>query len=150
MKRIANLLIMIGKALSGTAPEPAVLMPAGYITVVEASSILLDVIESLDDDTAGLYLPDQAIKTYNKSEVIASNELREVSAITYIKEEHDCDDFAALLYGLFAGLVWTKIHSLNWFIDEDKTFWWIEPQSGKLSRTLEGYQGKDVRFFIGR
>ena len=156
MKTIAYLLEIIGKFLAGQSAtkkiviEPVALMPAGEISLINASSILLDVIDGLGDDTAEIYLPDNYIKIYCKSEVMASNHLKEVSAITYVAETMDCDDFAALLYGRFAGLVWTNLHAMCWFIDELLTFWWIEPQSGQLSRTLEGWQGSDVRFFLGR
>jgi len=61
-----------------------------------------------------------------------------------------CDDFAAELFGKFAGLIWTNHHAFNWFIDETDTFWYIEPQTKKLSQTIEGWQGNDIRFFLGR
>jgi len=54
------------------------------------------------------------------------------------------------LMNLFAGLVWSEVHALNWFIDESLTFWFIEPQNGKASRTLLDWQGAKIRFFIGK
>ena len=124
--------------------------PARTIDLYVASSLLLDKLEEIGDDKAEIYLPDKEIKIYNKADVESAYSLEEVSSITYIAEEHDCDDFAAKLYGKFAGLVWTNVHALNWFFDEHSTFWWIEPQNKKISRTLEAWQGSEVRFYIGR
>jgi len=126
------------------------LTPCGTIGINEASSILLDKLEEMGDDLAEIYLPDTDIKVYNKSEVIICHELQEVSSIKYVAEVHDCDDFAAMLYGRFSGLVWTNVHALCWFIDQDATFWFIEPQTGKISQSLKDWQGWDIRFFLAR
>ena len=120
------------------------------IGINEASSILLDKLEEMGDDKAGIYLPDKDIKIYKRDDVIKAHELKEVSSITYITEAHDCDDFAAKLYGRFAGLAWTNLHALNWFFDENSEFWWIEPQSKEVSDTIKAWQGSEVRFFIAR
>ena len=130
--------------------EPVKIKSVGIIDINEASSILLDKLAEMNDDKAEIYLPDASIKIYNKDEVISSCELQEVSSIKYIAEEQDCDDFAAELYGKFAGLVWTNVHALNWFYDQDSAFWWIEPQTKKLSQTLEPWQGYEIRFFLAR
>jgi len=61
-----------------------------------------------------------------------------------------CDDFAAELYGKFAGLVWTNVHALSCFISDENIFYFIEPQTGKISQTLEGWQGNDIRFVLMR
>lgn len=124
--------------------------PCGTIDVHEMSSILLDKQDEIDDADVELYIPDTDNKIYNKSEVIKSQALEEVASIKYVAEKQDCDDFAAMLFGKFAGLVWTNVHALNWFVDENHTFWYVEPQTKKLSQTLEGWQGSDIRFFLGR
>lgn len=149
---IGSLFCTIGKALGGCKIEetkPAI-KPVGLIDINLASSILLDKLEAIGDDRAEIYLPDTDIKIYNKDEVARCYELKEVSSIRYIAEEHDCDDFAAELYGKFAGLVWTNIHALNFFFDENATFWWIEPQTREISHILATWQGYEVRFFIAR
>ena len=124
--------------------------PIGTIDINKASSILLDKLEEIGDSDAGIYLPDKGIKIYKKEDVNKAYELEEVSSISYIAEAHDCDDFAAKLFGKFAGLVWTNVHALNWFLDENSNFWWIEPQKRKVSSALEAWQGSEVRFFIAR
>jgi len=147
---IGNFLIKIGLALGGTFEEPLSISPCGLIDLHTASSILLDKLEEIGDDKAEIYLPDTDIKIYRKDDVQNSYELKEVSSIKYVAEEHDCDDFAAELYGEFAGLVWTNLHALNFFISENNEFYFIEPQTGKISKDLEGWQGGDIRFLLAR
>jgi len=125
------------------------LQPAGTIDIHLASSIILDKLEEMGVD-AEIYLPDLSIKVYRKADVTKSQSLHEISAIRFVAESHDCDDFAAKLFGKWAGLVWTNVHALNWFIDENGIFWWIEPQNKKISKTLDAWQGNDIRFLIGR
>ena len=125
-------------------------MPSGFIDLYETSSILLDKLEEMNDPKADLYLADQDCKIYNKEKIKEYLHLDETSEITYVPEKMDCDDFAAIIFGKFAGLVWTTKHALNWFFDENKTLWFIEPQTDKMSKTLKNWQGWDIRFFISR
>jgi len=72
----------------------------------------------------------------------------------YIREKHDCDDFSYRLMGQFSvmpwsqlafGIVWTDKHALNCLIDDDAQFWFVEPQTDKLTRKLEDWQGTKIR-----
>ena len=146
---IRNIACAICKALGGEQPELSI-KPAGTMTAILMSSILLDKMDEIGDDKADIHLPDTNMKVYRKEDVQKSYELQEVSSLKYIPEEQDCDDIAAVLFGKFAGLLWTEVHALNWFIDTKDTLWFVEPQTKKLSRTLEKWQGWNVRFFIGR
>ena len=152
LKLIGQLLYVVGKALGGTigGSKKAEIEPCGLVDINEASSILLDKMEEIGDEKAEIYLPDSNIKIYNKKDVENALALEEIGAIEYVAEKMDCDDFAALAYGKFLGLVWTNLHAMNWFLDEDSEIWWVEPQTGKLSKGLEGWQGDTVRFFLGR
>jgi len=145
---IIKLLLAIAELLRKPQEIP-VIQPCGTIDIHTASSILLDKLDEMGDE-AEIFLPDHEMKIYNKAEVMNSYELKGVSVIKYVLGVHDCDDFAAELFGKFAGLVWTMKHALNWFIDETGTFWYIEPQNKKLSQVLENWQGYDVRFYLGR
>ena len=79
----------------------------------------------------------------------------DVSNMKYIAnpEVFDCDNFAVILYGevmryfysdLAFGILWGEgdtiidgrrlLHAWNFFIDEDKALWWVEPQNDKLYR----------------
>jgi len=137
------------KALGGDTAKPGI-EPSGLLGLNSMSSILLDKLEEMGDDKADIYLPDTHCKVYDKEEVKAFLGLDEIDSIPYVEEEHDCDDFAAELFGEFAGLVWTNLHALNWFVDTDGVFWFIEPQQDKISQVLENWQGYGIRFFIGR
>lgn len=126
------------------------LMPCGTIATGLMYAIIHAKAAEIEDKDYQIYLPDYNNKVYNKTEVIAAHELEKVASIKYITEKHDCDDFAAELFSKFAGLIWTNAHAFNWFIDETDTLWYIEPQTKKLSQTIEGWQGNDIRFFVGR
>ncbi len=124
--------------------------PCGTIDYALVDAIVRAKAEEIQDKDYDVFIPDSANKVYKKSDVIASQELVEVSSMKYVAEDMDCDDFAAKLYGKFAGLIWTNLHAFNWFIDETDTLWYIEPQTKKLSQVIDGWQGEDIRFFIGR
>ena len=130
--------------------NPPKLLPCGTIDYALVDAIVRAKVAEIEDKDYEVYIPDSANKVYNKADVIASQELEEVAAIQYVAETMDCDDFAAMLYGKFAGLIWTNAHAFNWFIDEIDTLWYIEPQTKKLSQTIEGWQGSDIRYFLGR
>jgi len=136
-----------GGCLEPFAPQ---LEWTGTIDLHEASSIVLDKMDELGATHAPLFLPDMAIKVYRVADVKNFLALDETNKITYIPEIKNCDDFAAQLFGLFAGLVWTNAHALNWFIDTDKKFWFIEPQTDKMASSLEGWQGSSFSMFVGR
>jgi len=147
---VGQLFCSLGKLFGGCTENMNVIQPVKKIDKFTASSILLDKLDEMHDTEAAIYLPDENVKVYNKDDVAKCHELKEVSILKFVAEDRDCDDFSAKLFGEFAGLVWTNLHALNWFIDEDLTFWWIEPQSGKLSQTLDTWQGNNIRFFVGR
>lgn len=143
-------LSFFSKWLTEKPVEPT-LSPCGTITIDEASSIILDKMEEMLDEQAEIFLPDKNFKVYKKSDVLKSQALKEISTLKYVKETHDCDDFAAKLFGEFASLVWTNTHALNWFIDEKGVFWFVEPQNCVMSELLDvSWQGNDVRFYLGR
>uniref|UniRef100_A0A6M3J0H1 Agglutinin C-terminal domain-containing protein n=1 Tax=viral metagenome TaxID=1070528 RepID=A0A6M3J0H1_9ZZZZ len=148
---IGTFFCSLGKALGGCdCEEPEMIQPCGTIDIHTASSILLDKMEEMDAGNAEIYLPDENFKVYNKDVVKAFLKLDEIDKIPYVTEVHDCDDFSAELFGLFAGLVWTNAHALNFFIDENETLWFVEPQSDEIAPDLEDWQGWRIRFFIGR
>ncbi len=148
---IGSLFCSLGKACGGcTCDEAPDIQPCGTIDIHTASSILLDKMEEMGYEDAEIYLPDANFKIYNKADVKSFLCLDETDKIPYVTETQDCDDFAAEVFGMFAGLVWTNVHGLNWFIDENKTMWFIEPQTDDIAPDLEDWQGCRIRFFIGR
>ena len=131
--------------------EVASLEPAGSIGINQMSSIILDKLDEMGDDKVELYLADNICKVYKKEDVVKFLGLSEIDKIPYVAETHDCDDFAAELYGEGIPLVWTNAHALNWFIEYDKNIlWFVEPQTDTIARNLENWQGWEVRFFLSR
>jgi len=124
--------------------------PAKLIGLNVASSILLDKMEEMGCPGAEIYLPDTLMRVYTKESVIKFLELEETDKIVYQAENKDCDDFAAILYGEFLGLVWTNLHALNFFISNENELYFVEPQTDQISQTLAGWQGDSFRFFLGR
>ena len=114
------------------------------------SSILLDKLEEMGDDKAELYLADKNCKVFKKEDVVKFLDLDETDKIVYVAEEQDCDDFASALYAEGLGLVWTTKHALCFFVDETNILWFVEPQSDKIARDLEDWQGWDCRMFLSR
>ena len=149
---IAKLLCSIAKAFNGCEELQAkpVIQPCGTIDYALVDAIVRAKAAEIDDKDFEIYIPDSANKVYDRAIVLTSLELKEVAAIAYVEQSSDCDDFAAILYGKFAGLIWTNLHAFNWFIDETDTLWYIEPQKKELSQTIEGWGGNDIRFFLGR
>ena len=127
------------------------LKPYGTIPSRLMMSILTAKLAEMGDtnDTPS-YLPDKVCKVFKKSNVVEFLSLDETDKIAYIAEEQDCDDFAAELFGKGVPLLWTNKHALNWFVDEVSKLWFIEPQTDKIAKDLEDWQGWDVRFFLGR
>ncbi len=151
---LGSIFCTIGKALGGcickTEDTSFALVSAGAVDINEMSSILLDKLEEIGDVQAELYLPDSNCKVYRKDDVIKFLGLDETDKITYVAEFQDCDDFAAEVFGLGLGLLWTNVHALCWFVSDDKILWFVEPQTDQISQALDDWQGYQVRFFLGR
>lgn len=73
----------------------------------------------------------------------------------YVPEKYDCDNYSFnlmgqstyFLSGYAVGIVWARTpkgnHALNFFIDQDQNFWYIEPQTNKI------FQNKNFKpYFI--
>jgi len=148
----------IGQALGGCQTEdklPMNLEPIGTIDMNEISSILLDKLEEMGDTEADIHIADYTSRLYRKEDVKAFLELDETDKLAFVAEDRDCDNSAGILYGEFCkqrafpgGIVETVGHRLNWFIDETLTFWFIEPQTDKMSKDLENWQGWGIKFFL--
>jgi hypothetical protein len=140
---------LIRALLGKPEPDREDLKPYGTISSEQMAIIIANKLDEIGSP-ADIYLPDKQCKVYRKQDVMSYSGLTEIASLKYIPETHDCDDFAAKAYGLFAGLVWTNNHAMNFIIDETGTFYFIEPQNKSLSQKLEGAQGTAIRFIIGR
>jgi hypothetical protein len=140
------------RALLGQ-PEPSwvpiTTQPFALISMEQMAVIVASKLNEINSP-ASVLLPDTRLRIYRKSDVMMCHELVEVSSLPYTGENHDCDDFAAELFGKFAGLVWTDVHALNFFVSEDLTFYFIEPQTKKIATKLDNWQGSSISFILGR
>ena len=73
---------------------------AGYITLFNTKKILKGY-----DENAEVFLPDGKMRVFEKDRVQKCQSLEEISSLKFVDTTHDCDDFAAKLFGKFAGLV---------------------------------------------
>jgi hypothetical protein len=92
--------------------------------------------------TNRLFLADNFYYTINVDDVrriIRSNPA--IDAAKYVANDHDCDDFAAAMKGLFSqsklskfafGMALSKTHAFNFFIDENLKIWIVEPQNSAI------------------
>lgn len=153
MKMIGSLFCALGKSLGVCEYK---LVPVGELDLQEMASIILDKLEAIGDtDRAALNFADSNSRLYKEADVVNFLKLVKVDKITFVAEDMDCDNFAGMLYGEFSkqrafpgGIVDTYIHRLNWFINENLVFKFIEPQTRKISETLEGWQGEDIKFIL--
>ncbi len=99
---------------------------------------------------------DRHYKLINKKEIEKFLKSDNVSFNKYKKEIYDCDDFALVLlgriknkfHGASVGLAISKTHAFNFFIDENKKVWIIEPQTDKIinpnSKLKTKYQIREI------
>ena len=156
-----ELLCQISKAMGTKCPKPAVIetiiyrdpvpniTPCGCIDMVEGHDICKRIVEQYGNQ-ADIFMPDVLVKIYKYDDVVNDKNLEFIDMLEYKVESHDCDDFAAEAFGAGYGLAWSNVHALNWFIDENKKFWFIEPQTRKIADKLDTWQGKEIRFLLGR
>jgi len=106
---------------------------------------------------AEIYLSDITYLLCGKKDVKRFLEADETDRRTYVKSHYDCDDFAYRLMGQFSvsgwshlafGIVWTTNHAMNCFVDENMTFWFIEPQNDKLYREIPEGFGSSVSIIV--
>lgn len=72
----------------------------------------------------------------------------------YQKEIYDCDDFSFTFMGLYrliipnfaVGIIWSRTHAYNFFIDENKQVWGIEPQNNTVFKITD--KKEDIQLMI--
>lgn len=91
-----------------------------------------------------VHIRDEEYFLINKKEMEKILQLNYFSKMQWIANSRDCDNFSDVLQGLISSLgyriafgsveVETEqgLHALNFFIDENKVIWYIEPQTNKI------------------
>lgn len=79
--------------------------------------------------------------TINADEVKALLINTRITRQAYVANDHDCDDYAFAMKGFFSqsglskstfGIMMSAKHAYNFFVDDQKQVWILEPQSGVI------------------
>lgn len=115
-------------------------------SITEISDVLIDAFPSTSPDSmvSRVYL-DQEYHVAPFEEYIRFIDADNTDKGLYISEGHDCDDFAAALWGAFQksqwwsklafGMVFVKWeernarHAVNFFVDDEMKVYYVEPQT---------------------
>jgi hypothetical protein len=104
-----------------------------------------------DFPNAAVYVSDDLNHLIYQADMKKLLQLNFVRFRRWIKEDHDCDNFAKELAGIVSSIAGSHAfgivlvntpqgaHALNCFIDEFGRFNYVEPQSSTIFRTKEGY-----------
>lgn len=98
----------------------------------------------LSQMTQNYYISDSYFQTTTKDEALKFSAKSNVWAKKWVAENHDCDNFSFALNGYWSeglysfsfGIAWTQLHAFNFFIDNNKQLWIVEPQTNNYM-TLE-------------
>lgn len=120
-------------------PKPVPIPDPQKITGVELGQILKPY-------CSNLWLSDASFSTISKRSFEAFLRANPVNGRAYLVDAHDCDDYSFELMGDVSswnsagafGIVWGNRasddapHAWNFFVDENKTLWYIEPQNDEI------------------
>lgn len=104
-----------------------------------------------------IYLSDNIYTVADWDDIATMLAYDQTNRYEYIAEKLDCDDFAYMLMGQFSvpgwarlafGIVWTDLHALNCFVDEELKFYFVEPQTDEIIDDLIFVMGNRIRFII--
>lgn len=121
------------------APTPVPIPIAPRITNIELDQILKSF-------CTNQWLSDESYQTINRKSLENFLRINPVSSRKFIVESFDCDEFSFELMGNIQewngagafGIVWgnrasdDEAHAWNFFIDENKKLWYVEPQNDKI------------------
>ena len=91
-----------------------------------------------------VFCSDGSYRIARKRDIVDFMKLNIFKFRKYVPEKYDCDNYSFSLMGMFTnlmsgyaiGIVWVHTtrgnHALNFFIDKDKTLWYIEPQNDRI------------------
>jgi hypothetical protein len=106
-----------------------------------------------------VFISDNEFKVTDLSECKKFIESTKVQYKKWVKENHDCDNFSFELMGYFSesmysyvfGIAWSNAHAFNFFVDETKQLYIVEPQTGKLIKIEEAVNNSNyypIRLFL--
>ena len=93
--------------------------------------------------TCTIYLADEKYKLATKTDIQIAL-LKDMTNLEQFKNIfYDCDEFSFRLMGAFNdkkwgafafGIGWSNVHAFNCFIDDEKQFWIVEPQTDEIKK----------------
>ena len=110
----------------------------GKITLKEELSILGPL-------TSNIQITDEYLNVTTMNEAKKFSNDTKVANRVWVKEDHDCDNFAAALWGYYNTGLWSyafgyarsNSHAFNIMIDNDKKIWIVEPQTNEYMNLEE-------------
>ena len=129
-----------------------------FITRAELRDIIADKLDGKLSDKFSFRIADSEFYCTPLDDAREILEQSTVDRRQWSPETFDCDDFAHVLKAHFAeasykdgerrpphcfGIVWGMLsspfftHAMNWMIDENREFWFIEPQSDEIFKPRE-------------
>ena len=145
-----QLFSLLLKSLQTGSPENPSPRDDRIISIQERYKLLRDKFGDID-----LYISHYQRSLFYRSDMEAFLKKDLTDRIPYIDDWMNCANFAYRLMGQFnippycdltAGLVWTNLHAVNCFLDENAKFWFVEPQEDKILEELEDWMGSTIRF----
>ena len=108
---------------------------------------------------ASIFLSDTVYQLATLKDIDEFLRVDQTNKMGYVPEERDCDDFSFRLMGQFStpewsgvalGIIWTDLHALNCFIDQNSEFWFIEPQTDNIQQRLVSWQVKNLTDLVNQ
>lgn len=99
------------------------------------------IIDGVFPGVRNLRMMDKQSQTINSKEVLSLLINTKIIKQDYVIQKYDCDDYAFALKGFFSqkglsnstfGIMISRTHAYNFFLDEEKQLWIMEPQSSKV------------------
>ncbi len=137
-------------------PKPPVVSPALILPRSSKRTTSAE-LEALLPRAETLFLSDNTFYLCHPEDIALFLAQDATNRLEYLAEDYDCDDFTLRLAGQFSiprwsalafGICWTDLHALNFFVDEDGKFWFVEPQSDEIQSQLNAWQGQNLRLLI--
>lgn len=138
-------------------PEPDFVGVQPSMAVKISSDEVFNILNKILPQSDHIYLSDNEYYLCSAKDIENFLAQDGTNKFKYDAEIFDCDDFSYRLMGQMSipnwsacafGIVWTDLHALNLFIDEQKKLWYVEPQSDKIEITLESWQGTAASLIV--
>jgi len=87
-----------------------------------------------------IHISDNTFATISRDSMAKIIKVIPTRKFKYVPESRDCDDFSfsfmgacrIILPGFAVGIIWSKVHAFNFFVDNSNKIWIIEPQTGEI------------------